>query len=496
MAVRSLIQIDVDDGRFKAFQALYERYEAALAKAPGKWAEINKQIDSGGKTFQALTAAILAQTETLSNIITQQKGVTYEVEKQARAWQGVAKWARGVAGDIESATKFMLKWSPIVTGVLGLGGLYGIDRMAEGVSAGRRSSLGLGTTYGEQKAFGANFSRLVDPEGFLTGVAGAKLDVRQRRGLLASGLTQQDLAGDTAQTGVALLGQLKRIADTTNPQLYGNVIEARHLGNFVSPQDLQRLRNTSPQEFQQLVAGYGRDRGGFDLPADTQKAWQDLATQLTRAAVGIENTFVKGLTPLAPAIERVSIAFADLAKAALANPKLGEWIDTVARGFEHLAELVSGQKSVKDVVNSRVAGAIVGAGAGFLVGGPLGAAGGALIGYGVGSMAAPNELPAMAVGTGIPIPRVKPYSNYLGRTGSSPDDMASETNSGWIGREGSGVKNSIAAYLQQRSAPTEMTHVVKVVPGDDKYWSSPKPSVTIYNEAGSGIFASVNGLKN
>ena len=80
MAVRSIIEIDVDDGRFKAFQALYERYETALAKAPGKWAEINKQIDTGGKTFQALTAAILAQTETLSNIITQQKGVTYEVE--------------------------------------------------------------------------------------------------------------------------------------------------------------------------------------------------------------------------------------------------------------------------------------------------------------------------------------------------------------------------------------------------------------------------------
>jgi hypothetical protein len=40
--------------------------------------------------------------------------------------------------------------------------LFGINRMAEGVASGRRSSMGLGIGYGEQKAFQNAFGRFVD----------------------------------------------------------------------------------------------------------------------------------------------------------------------------------------------------------------------------------------------------------------------------------------------------------------------------------------------
>jgi hypothetical protein len=35
MAVKSIIEVDVDEGGFKAFNALYEKYQANLAKASG-----------------------------------------------------------------------------------------------------------------------------------------------------------------------------------------------------------------------------------------------------------------------------------------------------------------------------------------------------------------------------------------------------------------------------------------------------------------------------
>ena len=532
VAVKSVIAIDVDDSRFKAFSALYEKYEAALAKAPGKWAEINKQIDTGGKTFQALTAAILAQTETLSNIIAQQKGVTYEVEKQSRAWQNIAKWGQNVSTSIHEATRNLIKWVPIA-GLLGGGSLYGIDKLAETVGSGRRLALGLGTTYGEQKAFAANFSRLVDPESFLSGVANAKLDVRQRTGLLASGLTQQDLAGDTAQTATALLGQLKRLADTTNPQLYGNVIEARRLGNFVSPQDLQRLRNTSPQEFQQLVAGFGRDQSGFNLPPDVQKAWQDLATQLTRAGQGIENTFVKGLVLLAPAIEHVSKAFEDFVKAALASPKLGEWISSVAQGFERLAELISSPDKLKDAVfgkkdsDSIIDRAVRGAVEGDMSGvfrsplDPRGIGTGLTLGSRaklstldpdlqtrltalLGSVPPSLGIPSITSGARSEAQQeaLRAYARTHGGLGPDGYPVAMGTSEHQTGRAADVSGNpAVMAYLHQHAREFGLEFPMKNDPvhvhiaPDDKYRDK-KVSVEINNNTGGNAIVTVNGLKN
>jgi hypothetical protein len=347
MAVKSIIDIEVGDAAFKNFASLFEKYQAALAKSPAMWQAINKEIAEQRKGFEAIASEALVVQELTALSNKDLHSNTREVEKTAGYWRGIGRETAGVAGNIRDITRSLLKWTAItglISGLAGAGGLFGIDRLALGVSAGRRSSLGLGLGYGEQAAFG-NFSRLIDPSSFLSGVAGAKLDITKRVGLIGAGLTPSEIGGDTAQTGVALLQHLKQIADTTNPALYAQVIQSRQLGQFASPEDLQRLHNTSPEEFKQLITQYtqrkGQGAGGFDLPPAVQKAWQDLTTQLSNAGKSIETTFVRGLTPLAEPISRLSGAFERVVAAfVVKGGPLEKWIGDVGAGLERFAGYV------------------------------------------------------------------------------------------------------------------------------------------------------------
>src|SRR5581483_5133027 len=240
-------------------------------------------------------------------------------------------------------------------GLIGAGSLFGLDRLAGGVSATRRSGLGLGIGYGDQRAFSTNFGRLVDPESFLSGVAGAKLDVTRRVGLLGAGLSEGEIGGDTGATAVALLKRLKSIADTTNPALYAQVIQSRRLDQFTSPEDLQRLRNTGPAEFNRLVSSYGKDRSSFALGGNIAERWQDFSTQLSRAGENIEAVFVRGLTPLVPGITKLSDSVAKAVETLLSSDKLKGWLEQFGVGIEKFAKYLGSddfETKVKSVVDN------------------------------------------------------------------------------------------------------------------------------------------------
>lgn len=367
MTVKSIVDVEVNDGAFKDFSALFEKYQAALQKTPAAWRAVNGEIGKSSQGFQAIASALLAQQELMRKQLAAERAANNELATSERLWTSISRRTGAVVGHVRDITTSLLRWTAITgvfSGLLGAGGLFGLDRLALGVGANRRSSLGLGTGYGERQAFTTNFSRLVDPESFLSSVAGAKLDVTRRVGLL--GLGQGALSGSTAQTSVALLEQLKRIADTTNPALYAQTLQSRRLDQFASPEDLQRLRNTSRGEFAGMVSAYGRNRGEFDLPADTSRKWQEFATQMTRAGQGIEATFVRGLVPLTPGLTRLSESVQRAVETLLSSDKLKVWIEQFGTGIEKAAKYIGTdefQTKVRNFVDGvgRLANAVVSA---------------------------------------------------------------------------------------------------------------------------------------
>jgi len=342
MTVRSIIDIEIDpNGKFREFSKLFEKYQAALKSQPAAWALVNKNIQGTRTSFDGLVDAMVAANVQARLRDKAQERANQLTRTYADRWRDVATFSKRAATSIKDSVLWLLKGSAItgaISGLIGAGGLWGIDRLALTVGAGRRSSLGLGLSYGQQRAFGANFSRLVDPDAFLSSVAEAKMDVTRRVGLIGAGLTPREINADTATTAVALLRNLRRIAQETNPAFYAQVIGARRLQT--TPEELLRLRNTPGDEFAAMLRRYGGDVGAFGLPRDMARQWQEFATQMTRAGQSIENTFVRGLAPLAPGLSKLSDSVSKVIQALLGAPELKKWISDLDKGLEKFAAYV------------------------------------------------------------------------------------------------------------------------------------------------------------
>lgn len=353
MSVKSILEIELRDDKFRAFKRLFDQYERSLKSQPEAWRLVNEKIDGTRSSFDKLVSQMAAANVQERLRARAQERADQMTRTTADRWRDISRWTGSAASNIKSATIELLKWSSltgVIGGLVGAGGIWGIDRLALSAAGQRRSAFGLGTSIGGQNAF-SNFGRLVDPDAFLSSVAGAKSDVTRRVGLLGAGLSQGQIEGDTATTAVALLQRLKTIADQTDPALYAQILQARRLDQFASPEDLRRLHATSPGEMNQLIGQYQNRRGSLDLPEDVARKWQDFSTQMTNAGKSIENAFIRGLAPLEPGFEKLSQGVEKTVAALLDHPALKQWLDKADAGLEKFASYVGTPAFQQNVEN-------------------------------------------------------------------------------------------------------------------------------------------------
>lgn len=387
MAVKSIIDVEIDgSGNFAKFQASFDRYQKALKDSPKDWAKVTDGIGRSRKEFDTLVkqqVASLARTKLIADAEKEALRITTTMGDR---WREMARNTKTTAANMKDATVSLLKWTSltgVVSGLLGAGGLFGINRLAGAVAAGRQTSMGLGASFGQIKSFGVNFGRLVDSPSFLGAIADARSDVSKRVGFYGAGVDESRLNGSTVDVGVEVLRGLKKLADNTDPKMYGNLVRDRQLSLVGGSSELLRLlRATSGQEFEQLASGYRNNTGSLGLEPDTQKKWQDFYTQLNRAGSQIENTFVNGLVRLIPELSALSKSFEEVTRAFLKSDLLKKSIDTLAVGFDKIAKYIEGMTAGggnTGVVLGAVSGALIGA----RVGGIPGAVAGAVIGAGL-----------------------------------------------------------------------------------------------------------------
>lgn len=353
MADKPIIDIPINDDAFKAFLELFDKYKEALAELPKDWEAVGKE--SAG-AFDAVAAALLTQNELLRRSLQSTRDVARVSRGTEISWASISKHTKAAASNIIGAAQALVKWSGVATavsGLLGAGGLYGIDRLAASVTSGRRTAAGLGVTYGQQQAFGLNFGRYVDPSAVLGNVTTGLFDVTspQYVALLRAGVSPQMLArGNSADIGSELLRKIPGLFGGVPANQRGTLADVYGYSQLgIGVEDINRYLNASPAERERQQEAYRRDASGLNLTTDQQRAWNDLATQLTRAAKQIENTFVTALGPLIPQLEKLSAAVSESIKILLGSDGFRRLMDDIAAGLKEFASYIGSPNFRDDV---------------------------------------------------------------------------------------------------------------------------------------------------
>ncbi len=370
MVAKSIVDIDVNDDKFVAFMERFREYQSALDDLPEAWrvaavgiGESSKQTEKAkgeakglGAEFNAVAEAILtinSGIDRLNTNLEDSKKKQDEFNKSTRSAKGflsdTTKDAKSLAGHIKEATASLLSWGGIVgifTGVLGVGGLFGINRLAATTGAQRFTSLGLGTSIGALDSTAINYQKaLGNPAGTLGAIRDSQMDLSKRWTFQAMGINNPDQ--DPAKLLPQMIRNARDIFVQNGSTLQG--AQAHGLTNFFTLDELNRFKNMSDEEITAMEKRAQQDARMLQITDQQARQWQDFNVQLDYSSQSIRNTFVRGLGPLTPQLSKLSDALAGAIDTVLKSPELGKWIDALAGGIERFGNYLASPTFKSDV---------------------------------------------------------------------------------------------------------------------------------------------------
>lgn len=375
MAAKSIIEVDVNDEKFLSFMDKFNEYQAALEELPEAWRASAQGIgdsaretskasaEAGGmaKAFSDGVDALNAMVNNLDRINgnledanKRQDDLNKKTADSSVIFGKLKKDSKEFAGHIKDATVSLLSWGGIVglfTGVLGAGGLFGLNRLASTASAQRFTSMGLNTSIGALDSTAINYQRAVaNPTATLGAIRDTQADLSQRWKFQAMGINNPDRSPDQ------LLPEMIRAARSIFTQTGGTLQGANAYGltSFFSIDDLNRFKNMSDAEIDAMEKRAKRDAQLLQITDEQARQWQDFNVQLDYSSQSIKNTFIRGLGPLTPGLTKLSDALSGAIDTVLQSPELGKWIDGLAGGIQRFGDYLASPDFKNDVENFMV----------------------------------------------------------------------------------------------------------------------------------------------
>lgn len=370
MVAKSIVDIDVNDDKFVSFMEKFKEYQAALEDLPEAWrglahgatdatketAKAKTEGDLLAKAFSEGASAILSINsglDRLTDSLDRANKSQEDFNKKTRSSKGflsdATKDAKSLAGHIRDATTSLLSWGGIVglfTGVLGVGGLFGLNRLAATTGSQRFTSLGIGTSIGALDSTVINYQKaLGNPTATLGAIRDSQMDLSKRWQFQAMGINNPDQ--DPAKLLPQMIRNARDIFVKNGSTLQG--ANAYGLTNFFSLDDLNRFKNMSDEEIDAMERRAQKDAKLLQITDQQARQWQDFNVQLDYSSQSIRNAFVRGLGPLTPQLSKLSDALAGAIDTVLQSPELGKWIDSLAGGIERFGKYLASPEFTKDV---------------------------------------------------------------------------------------------------------------------------------------------------
>ena len=401
MTDRPIVAIEINDDAFKAFQAKFAAYQKAVSDMPSQWDAVNKATGASRPIFEKMNELVDHQNDLVSDLADSAKRGEKPTQNVAASWGVIYRTGRLWSSSIKSSTLSLAKWSSLTavfSGILSAGGLYGIDKMAAGVSGRRTGALGYGTTIGAQSSFQTNFDRIGNANGILTSTSRALSDPRSRvfRSLGVSGKIE---GMDAPHAFAAILPDIERLLKRTPENQISSIIQGYGLGEVgIGLNEARFIRNAPAGETGRMIKGFASDEGAMGVA--NPEAWSRFSTQMELAGGAIRVAFERNLASMTLPLEHITSSFETLFTALLKKGGMADdLIKMVGDGVDKFAKMI-GSKSVVSAVDEFISRfdmttkqfdvfndwlgnhlpevkIILAAAAGYWIGGPWGAAIGA-----------------------------------------------------------------------------------------------------------------------
>ena len=300
MANKAVLDVEINDDEFTAFQARFRAFQDEVSKGADIWKKA-PGMSAQGAGFQAVFNGAKSQTSQIAN---------QNLRIQVGAWNSSTKSAKQFGQSIYQATMSLSRWSGLTSlfgSILAGGGLYGISRMAAGGMALRGQAAGYGVTPAELRASQTAFGRLGDMEGVLSGFSNAMHDIQRRRPLVSlfgADYDKRTKGKDAAQVFVSALPDIKRLLDRLDPRTLNQATHAYGLDELgITPDMARRIRNMKPQEIEEMRKSYGELKKAFKIDDAVLRTWSDLTAKIHRAGEQIEVAFLHDFSPLVPVLK-------------------------------------------------------------------------------------------------------------------------------------------------------------------------------------------------
>lgn len=352
---KSIIDIDINSDKFQAYLEMVNKYRDAVKAIPGEWGKIDEAMEGSKDLYVGMVAALFAQTELMATHLKTQKSLTTQTKATSNLFAGMAKSTGVMVHNVAKVTEKLLKWVGItsaLSGLIGAGGLFGIDRLAVAGMAMQKGAAGIGTTPGQQQAFSLNYARyLGSPDAVLGNIADAKSDLSKRWAFGAAGVYDENYR-DPTQLGVEMTNRAKALTNGLGPNgLTQQWARAHGLTQFFSMDDLRRIQATPQSELDKTANQTSTAATQLAIPPGVLSAWTTLSITLATAKQNIENTLITALSPLAPAFSDLSKAVTDDLTGVLKNPAFQTGLQNFAKWLDSFAGYLSTPQFTADLKN-------------------------------------------------------------------------------------------------------------------------------------------------
>lgn len=350
---RSVVQIEVQDEKWKEYMASFAKYETLLKGMPAAWKKMAESGQGHLQTMQKMATSLQANADAFRKVAANQTDMTERSRQMAASWKDIVKSTKDSAVNTYNQVTSLLRATGIITAVTGLatgGALFGLDRLAAAASNDRRTALGLGVPTGKSAAFAVGFGRAIDTQGFLQGVATARGSMTSNAAIamrIISARTGGGLdpraKGDTGDISDELLERIRKIAlDAKQSGEYGLAVQTNRLGEFgINDRDLQRIGAYSPKEWAEFKANETNAKGKLGMGDPTQKKWEDFYVQLGFAADKLKTGLINGLEKLTGPLANLTDKLSDFVLQFVSSSGFKMVIEDFAKGLDWAAKYVS-----------------------------------------------------------------------------------------------------------------------------------------------------------